>query len=480
MSLERFLTKEFRAYRNDLDPVHFQRIAARLPRPGAQADESIVRVFHLHADESLRFLESVAGTPWRDRLDGTAVEAYSPPVERLAVSYHLLAHGRDSEPLLGWSPLRVDRPRPDIADPVGGVPTPLPIRRRHRTSFRPGESALSAPDVRWLTLHDAVVQDGGSVRVGDTWVAYEPAADSVNASFVSGLWQTHWGTRAHPDTVMLKMAPDASDVIDEGILIAGRNDDNWYQFLVFYLARVLSIPDDVSPDVPLLVTARTLPGGLEALRELSDRPIRMIDPGRSQRVRKLHLKPPVGNMRDDGYDDWSKALTVHLPALRELRARWGVNTRRTEAGRKIFLHRNTPRRGITNAGTVTSIARDAGLELVDPATLTFAEQREVFSSAELVVGATGAVMANYLLMRPGSHIIGLTSDHLYNFVSPPAMAWIAGCTFEYVTGPSRVRRRDVEHLQHWVQADFAIPPRVLRQTLRARGLHPPSSVSRLM
>ncbi|WP_227000966.1 glycosyltransferase family 61 protein [Protaetiibacter intestinalis] len=468
MSPERFLAKELRAYRHDLDPLHFERIASRLPLPGGPADGAIVRSMHQHPEESLRFLESAAGAPWRARLEGTPVDTHWPPVERLAVSYHLLARGNDSDSVLGWSPFRVERPRPDIAEPAGGVPVPIPVRKGHRTSFRAGEGVLSAPDVRWLTLDDAIVQDGGSVRVGDTWIAYEPSADPSNATFVSGLWQTHWGTRVHPDTVMIKTAPEAPDVIDEGILIAGRNDDNWYQFMVFYLARILSVPSSVPSDAPLLVTERTLPGGIEALRELSDRPIRMIDPGLAQRVRRLHVGPPVGNMRDDGYDAWFRALTVHLPALRELRRRWGVDTPRIGAGRKIFLHRNAGRRGVTNAESIASIAQEAGLELVDPALLTFGEQREVFSSSELVVGATGAVMANYLLMRPGSHIIGLTSDHLYDFISPPAMAWIAGCTFEYVTGPSLVTRRDVEHLQHWVQADFAIPAQTFRRVLRAR------------
>jgi len=465
MSAKR-LARELRAYRIDHDERHFKRIAKRLRRLDERGLTAAVGVLNEHSEESLRFLESSHGTDWRRLLDEAPLAVHLPPLERLAVSYHLLAQAEESSPTLGWSPFRVSRPRPDVPDPTGGIPVPIPVRRGHRTSFERGERTLAAPDTRWLTIENAIVQDGGSVRSGDTWVAYEPPADSLNSTFVSGLWQTHWGTRAHPDIVMLKTAPPAREVIDEGILIAGRNDDNWYQFLVFYLPRVLDIPDTIPADVPLLVTRRTLPGGIEALMELTDRPLRYIDPGESQRVKRLHVGPPVGNMRDDGYDDWSKALTASLPPLRALRARWGVDVPRVGRGRRIFLHRNAARRGVVNGEEIATVAREAGLEFIDPATLSFAEQREIFSSAELVVGATGAVMANYLLMRPGARIVGLTSDHLHDFISPPAMAWIAGCEFEYVTGPATVRKREVEHLQHWVQADFVIPAKTLRRAIQ--------------
>ena len=112
-----------------------------------------------------------------------------------------------------------------------------------------------------------------------------------------------------------------------------------------------------------------------------------------------------------------------------------------------------------------ALATRSGLEVVDPTGLDFAAQRALYESAELLVGASGAVMANYLMMRPGSRIIAFTSHHLRDFIEPPAIAAAAGCRFEYVTGPAAVSGDDVADANQWIHADFRVDAASFRAAL---------------
>jgi hypothetical protein len=74
-------------------------------------------------------------------------------------------------------------------------------------------------------------------------------------------------------------------------------------------------------------------------------------------------------------------------------------------------------------------------------------------------------MANYLLMRPGSKVIALTSQQLRGFVLPAALAAVAGCSFQYILGRSDVRKKMVRDANHWIHADFTVDEAAFATTL---------------
>ena len=92
----------------------------------------------------------------------------------------------------------------------------------------------------------------------------------------------------------------------------------------------------------------------------------------------------------------------------------------------MFLRRGTKARTVKNQKVIEKLLSRRGFEVVDPSTLTLPEQRELFSSAEIVVGASGAVMTNYLFMRPGSAVIALTSRQLFDYLPPATLAQVSG------------------------------------------------------
>jgi len=323
---------------------------------------------------------------------------------------------------------------------------------------------IDRPSTEWLHLEDALIQDGGTVLVGDSLVLYEEAADPRN-DFVAGQWDTVYGSQSHPEAALVRLKEPSEERIAEGILLAGRSDGDWYHWLIEYLPRVLMIEPDLPPDIPLLVTRRTPESGLAALRAITDRPLVSFDPETLQSVGRLHVVAPPVQVLDTTRVPWSEGIRLNPQPLRALRTAWGLTDDPVVGGRRVFLSRRSAHRGLLNEKALVDSAIAHGLEIVEPGTMTFEDQLELFSSASLVVGASGAVMANYLMMSRGSRVIALTSEALTSFVLPAAIAAVAGVGFAYVSGPTSTTLAESGTRNNWMHSDFSIDPTVFSEAL---------------
>jgi capsular polysaccharide biosynthesis protein len=72
---------------------------------------------------------------------------------------------------------------------------------------------------------------------------------------------------------------------------------------------------------------------------------------------------------------------------------------------KIFIRRNSDYRNINNAAEIEALLVAKGFFVIEPEKLTFLEQVEYFSNAEVVVGATGAAFANLIFCAPSTRIV---------------------------------------------------------------------------
>jgi capsular polysaccharide biosynthesis protein len=408
------------------------------------------------------FMESDASEGLRQRMVDALAEYLTN--DRWADRYRLSATGLTSAFESDLAVLEVDRT--EAGGSGGGPLNALElVVRGDRATWTPVERTLPVPDPGWLVVDDATLQDGGTVTTGDRLIRYEASADPA-LDFVAGQWQTTFGSARHPEGALLRRPDDTTEPIDEGILLAGRSDANWFHWMVEYLPRVVGIPQTIAGDVPLILTRRVPDTGLQALRELSARPTVFVDPAIGQPVRRLHVAAPPVQVLDTTKIPWPEGLSINRAPLDELRQRWGVNTPREGMGRRVFVTRRSRHRGISNEGKLVRVAERHGLEIVDPSGLDLAGQRELFSSTEVLVGASGAVMANYLFMRPGSHILALTSQQLADFVLPAALAAVVGCSFEYLLGDSATKLADVADRNHWIHADFRVDASAFDRALR--------------
>lgn len=372
-------------------------------------------------------------------------------------------HGRRSDLI----PFEVWRPAFKPGTSLATTPVPRPERVRHGDVwvYRNGPESLPVPDQQWLLVEDATIQDGGTVVTHDRLIVYEGSADPI-LDFVSGQWESVFASTLHPDRALARLRERSPERIPEGVLLSGRNDDNWYHWLIEYMPRMFQIDSSVPSSAPFIVSSRTPPSGIAALEQFSDRQIVVVDAAFAHDVGRLHLLAPAVQVLDTTRVPWSRGLSMNAAPLLEFRRQLGLADQRLGGrGRRVFLQRTSSRRGLTNQSELAEIAGRIGLELVNPSGLSWRDQIELFSSSSLVVGASGAVMANYLLMSPGSRVLALTSDSLADFVLPAALASISETAFSYLAGPNNSALKDHLSRNNWLHSSFSIRPKQFERAL---------------
>jgi len=392
--------------------------------------------------------------------------------------FELAAYGSDGTFSSDLVPVRVERPYGPL-EPSHRSTLLLPVLEKHDGVARSttGTSFVRQPNTQWLTFDDVHVQGGGTVVQGSSLICFEAAADPTH-DFVSGQWASIFGSRRKADGALVELSEAEGPGIVEGILLSGRNDENWYHWFLEYMPRALMVPEGISADIPLLVSSRTPESGLAVLRGLTRRPIIVLDAAVRTRVGKLHVVAPPTQILDTTLVPWKEGVSMNPAPLRAMRALLREATDAGTVSRRVFLVRNSRHRGVRNADQIIRIAEERGLELVDPAELTWEQQRDLFSSAELVVGAGGAVMANYLIMPEGSHVIALTSELLGDFILPALICEVAGVRFEYVLGRTKTVHGGSRKKSERMHDDFHINPRHFRAELD-RALKDLESVSEI-
>lgn len=119
--------------------------------------------------------------------------------------------------------------------------------------------------------------------------------------------------------------------------------------------------------------------------------------------------------------------------------------------RKIFLKRNSGVRCLLNSEALEQALREVGFVVVEPETLSFEDQVRVFSSAEVIVGATGAAFANIIFAPKNCRVYVLIAEHPdsgYFYWS--ALASALGLSLHYVLCGQ------VARLHNGLHADFVI------------------------
>lgn len=413
----------------------------------------LAAIVHRAPNELLELIDSVHGNFLADEAARLMVTY---PVDPFwADRFAQVAYGRAAGFSSNMVPLTVDVPNPTPEPDDFALPLPELERQGKRVRFTPGNRLLPQPNQTWLRLPNAVVQDGGTVVVGDSLVSYEGSANP-SLDFVAGQWDTVFGSRSHPEFALIRMRPLADETITEAVLLSGRNDANWFHWLIEYLPRLMQIDGSIGRDVPLAVSSRTPATGLAALRSVTDRPVIELDANLAHRFGVLHVIAPPVQILDTTRVAWSDGLSMNPTPLLALRRELGLSDAPVAPGRRVFLRRTSAHRGLLNEGELAKVALRHGLDVLDPGSMSWTEQVELFSSTSVLAGASGAVMADYLLMSPGSRILALTSEALDDFVLPAAIASIVEAEFSYVTGPGSVDLSDVKTRNGWIHSDFSV------------------------
>lgn len=248
--------------------------------------------------------------------------------------------------------------------------------------------------------------------------------------------------------------------IDCGVNLMHEYSSNYFHFIAETIPRMmLSEEAGIPPDVPYLFE-KGLSDNIQGMISRivgAKRSTVWLEPDTLFHVRELYMPSDLSSVVD-AYDGGPVSMTSGLDISR---IRRGVDKiRQAETGRvpslgsRIYLSRVGRARNPQNQDEIKERLSSLGFIIVDPEKLTLSEQIAALSDAEIVVGPTGAQLANIVWCQPGTKVIVLASDH----PSQQLYLWSllgnsSGVTVHTLLGP----RAHVLSGKYGVHDDYLVP-----------------------
>ncbi len=433
------------------DHFYLDRVDTRSTRLfGLSAKSLILNNLH-QVVELLRFLENPRCAQFLEKFinDEYGTGTYSNRVS-------FLTHANTFVPSSGTRVLAIDRKLSSIPM-IKDQPFVEAQRDGNIVKFRRKLVTLGVPEAKFNKVKKAIVFEGSQVEQNGNLVLVEEAADPTH-DFVSGQWQYLWGGPAQEGHALYTESTKKTLVIHSGALIGGRNDKNWYHWLAEYAPRA-AFDQNIPKNVPFLVSDRVPEYYLDVIRQISNRPINRLPHGKRWEVEELYVSQPPLQILDTPRIPFDEGISANFEQLIDFRERLLGKVREKEFPKRIFLRRDSSHRGVKNQNQLEKIALGLGLSSIDPSKLSWPDQASLFKNAEIVVGASGAVMANYLLLPKNASVLALASTNTWDFVEPAYICTVSGAKFQYLLGqPEKTKSSSLDA----IHASFRINPREFR------------------
>lgn len=326
-----------------------------------------------------------------------------------------------------------------------------------------GTTTYSFPIPKWEVLTDVRIQDSDVITDSKNLYVIDETADPIE-DFVSGQWESVYSAPQRPNQALFASKPDSKIRIDSAALVSGRNDSNWYHWVIEYLPRALLMDGQIDSNIPILVSDAVPKAGIELMRSITRRKIITIPRNQSTKVGQLFVISSPIQVFDSTRKNWQSNLIFNDSVLSNLRSKI-IGAEAVNPDAKVFLVRESGHRGLTNEAEIAELVKTHGFQIVNPAKLCFNEQLDLFQNAKILMGAGGAVMANYLFANSNARIFALASEAAKDFVLPAAISSISGAHFEYVFGKPVNQMNSFENRIEYIHADFKIRKKKIRELL---------------
>lgn len=217
-------------------------------------------------------------------------------------------------------------------------------------------------------------------------------------------------------------------------------------------------------NVPIIVNDGLHPNIMESLARIvgPDRECIVLPVGRAIQIDRLCVTSVAGYVPFEprkGAGKRQRRGEFSLHAMNAIRDRMRELCQNDDAiwPQRIYLRRNSQVRQLTNAQKLSELLVSRDFVVVDPEKLTFIQQAQLFMNAKVVVGATGAAIANALFCQRDSQVAiliakneGMAYDYWVNMLSP------MGIDVTYILGMG---------CESNVHSDFSIDPAHLMEFL---------------
>ena len=307
-----------------------------------------------------------------------------------------------------------------ILAPGGSVITPAPIvfpagRARHLVS---PHAQYDFPPIYLGALSNAMITGGTNLILYENAVIchdlYDPHRDDTAE-------ELHRRTFVHPSRGEISwLMPTTLPVrLPRAAAFTDACSANYAHWLTEVLPKIhLFCREDRYAGTPIIVDAGLHPYLAESLQLVAGDSRRIITlvPEETVLVEELLAVSvagyvPFGRRRRTGWGHShglfsGQGLAVLCDHL------YGALAVGESSGRmKLYLRRSAETRNTTNRAEIEALLVEQGFTVIEPECLSFAEQVRMFTSADIVVGVTGAAFANLIFCRPATRIVILASDY---------------------------------------------------------------------
>lgn len=302
------------------------------------------------------------------------------------------------------------------------VTTPLPVvfpksSRKHRI---PPHTGYEFPEIYIAEVHNALVTGGTNLIMIDDSVICHDLYDFTHDYTAEEMdWRAYiW---PHRQRIAWRMSTAPTRELDRAACFTDACAHNYAHWMTEVLPRIhLFCRAEGTSEVPLIVNDGLHNNLMESLRAVAGdkREIVTLPTGICVGVEHLSLTSVTGyipfdrrfnRLKNHSHGRFSPFALLSLCQC--LQAKPGEPSCSTI--RRVFVKRNSGIRNITNTREIEEHLVARGFSVIEPEYLTHAQQIALFSNADVVIGATGAAMANLIFCKPTAKIIIMISDYKF-------------------------------------------------------------------
>lgn len=346
------------------------------------------------------------------------------------------------------------------------TPIPLAFPAEDRGYLVSPHERYVFPEIFVAEVADAMVYGGSNlVLAGDVVLRhdfYDFPRDSTSE-------ELHGRTLIDPKKGRIRwfLHDEAPERVSCAAAFTDATAPNYAHWLTEVLPRIaMFCAEERFAKVPLIVDAGLHRNLMESLLLVAggEREIICLPIGRAIAVNRLYVTSACGYVpfgrRNTELAGHSHGVFSPV-ALEKVRARLIEAARQSgsvELPEKIYLRRTSGTRKVTNVAEIEKLLVSHGFAIVEPEKLSFQEQVSLFSNAKVVVGSSGAALANIVFCQPGTEInilISVFTDTSYWYWQNIACA--TGNKVKYYFG--KVLQNDVVN----IHSDFQVDSSVIHQ-----------------
>lgn len=237
-------------------------------------------------------------------------------------------------------------------------------------------------------------------------------ATDVNLPFVAGHWQFLQQKSRKTDGILMRTPHSGMIFLEEGFLLSGRADENWYHFLLDTLPKVLFL-QKLPERVPLLIRSDIPETTKDFLSKLTSRRLIEIPVGTKVFVKRLSCLPVRSTCLDSESNEKNVPKIEFSPRtikrLVNLITESQKNQNMDFGIDRVYFKRQAKYRRVLNSTKLEALSRDYGFEIISPDVSFYRNQVAHFAAASVVISPGGALLANMIFLSKGARVICLHS-----------------------------------------------------------------------